>query len=248
MEKSNLTYRKPLPFGDPDKVADDSYEIDLLRALNNLTNNVHYIFDYTRDKLIYPDKLILFFGHKFPLTDQGYRFYEICVHPDDFGMLVKMNRKASDFFYNLQQEQKRYISVTYDIRMKEIGGKYILVNHHLTPLKLDDDGRIIQSICQICLSCSQKPGNVFIRLTHARKVFEYDSELDRIRENKHQKLTSRQISILEKFAQGYTEAEVAEQFGLSINTVKYHKKDMFKKLGINNLTQLLQWVNGLKNI
>lgn len=115
MEKSNPIYRKHLPFGDPDRDADDSYEIDLLRALNNLTNNVHYIFDYTRDKLIYPDKLMLFFGHKFPLTDQGYRFYEICVHPDDFGMLVKMNRKAFDFFYNLQQEQKRHISVTYDI-------------------------------------------------------------------------------------------------------------------------------------
>lgn len=93
MEKSNPIYRKHLPFGDPDRDADDSYEIDLLRALNNLTNNVHYIFDYTRDKLIYPDKLMLF-----------------------------------------------------------------------------------------------------------------------------------------------------------INTVKYHKKDMFKKLGINNFTQLLQWVNGLKNI
>lgn len=37
-----------------------------------IQSDLTYIFDYTRNKLIYPDDLIEFLGHKFPLINQGY--------------------------------------------------------------------------------------------------------------------------------------------------------------------------------
>ena len=75
MTKSDLTYYAHQSFNDCDKDMDDSLNMNYLQTLNSLTNNVFYIFDYTRDKLIYPDTLIQFLGDKFPLTNQGYQFY-----------------------------------------------------------------------------------------------------------------------------------------------------------------------------
>ena len=72
MVQSDLTYYAHQSFDDCDKEMDDSQNMNYLQALNCLTNNVFYIFDYTRNKLICPDDLIEFLGHKFPLTNQGY--------------------------------------------------------------------------------------------------------------------------------------------------------------------------------
>ena len=126
MTKSDLTYYAHQSFNDCDKDMDDSLNMNYLQTLNSLTNNVFYIFDYTRDKLIYPDNLIQFLGDKFPLTNQGYQFYEKYVHPEDLKMLVKINNLAFDFFYALKQDQKKHVNIVYDIRLKGINGDYIL--------------------------------------------------------------------------------------------------------------------------
>lgn len=248
MNRSNLIYHAHKSFNDYTKKTDDSFSIDFLRALNNLTNNVFYIFDYTRDKLIYSDNLIQFLEHKFTLTNQGYQFYENCVHPEDLELLAKVKDEAFDFFYKLKQDQKKHVTIMYDIRLKEISGKYILVNHHLTPLNLTDDGRIAQALCLICPTCNQHPGNTYIRLLHSKKVYEYNPKFNRFIENKQQNLTPQQSYILELFSKGYTESQVAEESDISVNTVKSHKKELFKKLGLTNISAVLQWFNNHKKL
>lgn len=86
-----------------------------IKTYRDDSSDLTYIFDYTRNKLIYPDDLIEFLGHKFPLTNQGYQFYEKYVHPDDLKMLIKINKLAFDFFYTLKPEQKKYVNIVYDI-------------------------------------------------------------------------------------------------------------------------------------
>lgn len=243
MTKSDLIYYAHQSFATYDNETDDSMNMNYLQVLNGLTNNVFYIFDYTRNKLIYPDKLILFLGHKFLLTNQGYQFYEEYVHPEDLKMLVNMNSLAFDFFYALKQDQKKHVNIVYDIRLKDINGEYILVNHHLAPLKLTADGRIAQALCLISSSCYQHPGNIFIKLSHPKMILEYNPELNRFVENKHQNITKQESSILKQFAQGYTEIQVAKQSNLSVNTVKFHKKNLFKRLGIGCISSALQWFN-----
>ena len=248
MTKSDLTYYAHQSFNDCDKDMDDSLNMNYLQTLNSLTNNVFYIFDYTRDKLIYPDNLIQFLGDKFPLTNQGYQFYEKYVHPEDFKMLVKINNLAFDFFYALKQDQKKHVNIVYDIRLKGINGDYILVNHHLAPLKLTGDGRIAQALCLISPACYQHLGNIFIKLNHTKMIFEYNPKLNRFIENKYQNITKQESIILKQLAQGYTETQVAEQSKVSVNTIKFHKKNLFKKLGIASITSALQWFNIYKKL
>ncbi len=51
-----------------------------------------------------------------------------------------------------------------------------------------------------------------------------------VEDRKKIKLTKNQILILKLLAKGMTEKAIAYEINKSINTVKYHKKEIFKKL------------------
>ena len=79
-------------------------------------------------------------------------------------------------------------------------------------------------------------------------IFEYNPKLNRFIENKYQNITKQESIILKQLAQGYTETQVAEQSKGSVNTIKFHKKNLFKKLGIASITSALQWFNIYKKL
>jgi two-component system, NarL family, nitrate/nitrite response regulator NarL len=53
------------------------------------------------------------------------------------------------------------------------------------------------------------------------------------------RLTRREIEIIEKIVAGYTNKEIALQFGISEQTVKHHLTNIFDKLGISNRLELV---------
>ncbi|SDG45493.1 LuxR C-terminal-related transcriptional regulator [Roseospirillum parvum] len=50
-------------------------------------------------------------------------------------------------------------------------------------------------------------------------------------------LTGRERQLLAALADGLTNAQMAERLGISLNTVKFHLKNLFEKLGITNRAQ-----------
>ena len=54
-------------------------------------------------------------------------------------------------------------------------------------------------------------------------------------------LTKKELEIIQFIAQGYTNKEIAEKAFLSIHTIQTHRKNIFKKLNINNTSELLMF-------
>lgn len=54
-------------------------------------------------------------------------------------------------------------------------------------------------------------------------------------------LTNREREILMLIRMGKTNAEIAGHLELSINTVKTHAKNLFRKLGVRNRTEASLW-------
>lgn len=52
-----------------------------------------------------------------------------------------------------------------------------------------------------------------------------------------EKLTQREIDLLQLVAEGYSNKALAQKFSISENTVKYHIKKIFQKLGVQNRTE-----------
>jgi len=71
-----------------------------------------------------------------------------------------------------------------------------------------------------------------------RMVFPY-LDVSQINANPLSTLTKRELEILSSLAAGRTNKEIAAQKGVSTNTVKYHIKNLFEKLGVNNRGQAI---------
>lgn len=56
------------------------------------------------------------------------------------------------------------------------------------------------------------------------------------------KLTPREIDVLELVEKGLTNQEIATQLHLSYETVKTHRKNMCKKLGLKGRNGLIKWL------
>ncbi|NPA06732.1 MAG: response regulator transcription factor [Chloroflexi bacterium] len=54
-------------------------------------------------------------------------------------------------------------------------------------------------------------------------------------------LTDQEVRVLRLIAQGYSNQEIAERLGISLNTVKTHIKHIFSKLGVSDRTQAAVW-------
>ena len=48
-----------------------------------------------------------------------------------------------------------------------------------------------------------------------------------------------ELSIAQKIAEGLSNPAIAEEMHISVNTVKYHIKNLFKKMNVSNRTELL---------
>src|SRR5690625_7438828 len=60
-------------------------------------------------------------------------------------------------------------------------------------------------------------------------------------------LSPREIEVLDLTEQGYTNQENAERLSLSVETIKTHKKNMRKRLGVKGITSPEKWLWLAKN-
>lgn len=54
-------------------------------------------------------------------------------------------------------------------------------------------------------------------------------------------LSQRELEVLEKLAHGSTNAEIAAALSVSENTVRFHLKNIYEKLGVANRTEAVAW-------
>jgi DNA-binding NarL/FixJ family response regulator len=65
--------------------------------------------------------------------------------------------------------------------------------------------------------------------------------------NDENHLTSREVEVMEKLAKGLLNKEIADSLGVSINTVKNHLKNIFRKLDVGNRSEAIIGYSKIKN-
>jgi two-component system nitrate/nitrite response regulator NarP len=71
-----------------------------------------------------------------------------------------------------------------------------------------------------------------------RMVFPY-MDVRAINENPLTTLTRRELEVLSHLASGRTNKQIARDHGVSLNTVKFHVRNLFQKLGVNSRSQAI---------
>ena len=78
-----------------------------------------------------------------------------------------------------------------------------------------------------------------------------NSEVPQIDEESRN-LTHSEIEIVKLIASGYTTKEIAGQRNVSFHTVNTHRKNIFRKLGVNNASELIMqaiksgWIDNIE--
>lgn len=114
-----------------------------------------------------------------------------------------------------------------------------MINHKLTPLLLDKDANIWIALCVVSLSSNSESGNIKIKRKDENKIHEFDLTADKWLEQKIPKLNSQEREILILSGQGFTMEKIAKELFLSIDTIKFHKKNLFKKLSTRNISEAI---------
>ncbi len=115
-------------------------------------------------------------------------------------------------------------------------------------LDLTNDGALRLGLCVISFPTAEKPGNAYVKMNDNSVVYQYMPSSGKFVEVKTQKLTPRATSILKLASNGKTDAQTAELLGLSLYTVKWHKKQIFARLGVKNTAEAIQWMNNQKRL
>jgi DNA-binding NarL/FixJ family response regulator len=75
-------------------------------------------------------------------------------------------------------------------------------------------------------------------VARGRMVFPY-VDVRTIYENPLTTLTRRELEVLSDLASGRTNKQIARDLGVSLNTVKFHVRNLFQKLGVNSRGQAI---------
>lgn len=224
--------------------------LEPIKAFARTTYKSIYIIDYQEKGFEYVSENPLFLcGHTAEeIKEMGYLFYFKYVIEKDQDLLLKINTVGFDFYENIPLEQRKFHTISYDYHLKNQEGKIFLINQKLTPLFLTDDGKIWKAICIISLSNEQDSGNIKIYKKGENKIFRYDLEGDFWKTEEKINLSDREKEVLRFSIRGFTINEIAENIFVSPDTVKFHRRKLFNKLEVANISEAIVFATNNKLI
>lgn len=215
--------------------------LEVVKAFARATYNSVYIIDYEKKGFEYVSENPLFLcGHTAKeVQELGYAFYFKYVIKEDLDLLLKINTIGFDFYESIPLEERIHHTISYDFNLKNPDGKTILINQKLTPMFLNKDGKIWKALCIVTLSPEQNAGNIKIYKKGSNRVFKYDLDGDFWKTVEKIKLTNREKEVLRYSTRGFTIEEIAETIFVSPDTVKFHRRKLFKKLKASNISEAI---------
>ncbi|GHT35869.1 helix-turn-helix transcriptional regulator [Bacteroidia bacterium] len=220
-------------------------QIDMCDILSRVNNQSIYIIDYMHQAFLHvsPHPLFLCGYSADEVKAMGYSFYEKVISPDDLQMMENVNKLGWELFYNISTELRKLSCISYDFFLHYKNNNKVLVNHKLTPLRMTKDGNIWLGLCIVNYSSHKTSGNVIYALEGNKQYYTYDFKKKQLVRYSPGKPTKREKEVLRLAMRGYNETEISERLNISVHTVKKHRQNTERKLGVNNLTNAVTKFN-----
>ncbi len=236
-------------------LSDDEFKktanyLEPVKAFARTTYKSIYIIDYQKKGFEYVSDNPLFLCGETPeeVQEMGYAFYFKYVIKEDLDLLLKINTIGFDFYDKIPVDERLFHTISYDFHLKNQDGKTFLINQKLTPMFLNKEGKIWKAICIISLSNEHQSGNIKIYKKGDNKIFKYDLEGNFWKATEKIKLSNREKEVLHFSIRGYTIGEIAEAIFVSPDTVKFHRRNLFRKLEVANISEAISFATSNKLI
>ena len=179
------------------------------------------------------------FGHYYYVTEYIEASQEIdiekLVHPDDWEVVRRIDKKVWEFLNTLPEEEKLTYKYIYELRILE-RGKYVRMIYQMRILAFKEDNFLAMGIIDIA---PEQSANTSVRfqikncLTDEIVPFAIESAADTL-------LTSREREVLALAKEGMFSKEISEKLNISIHTVNRHRQNILEKLQVDNIIEAIR--------
>ena len=179
------------------------------------------------------------FGHYYYVTEYIEASQEIdiekLVHPDDWEVVRRIDKKVWEFLNTLPEEEKLTYKYIYELRILE-RGKYVRMIYQMRILAFKEDNFLAMGIIDIA---PEQSANTSVRfqikncLTDEIVPFAIESAADTL-------LTSREREVLALAKEGMFSKEISEKLNFSIHTVNRHRQNILEKLQVDNMIEAVK--------
>lgn len=225
-----------------DELYQKSYYLLVVEAFSRLTYGSVYIIDYQKKTFDFISNDSLFLcGHR-PEEVQRmgyYTFYSKYVPKENLELLLKADMVGLDFLNKVPISERLSYTITYDFHLEKNVREMMLVNQKITPILLTDEGKVWKAMCLVSVSEKKSAGNVAIYRENENFVYVYDVLIKKWRKQRKIKLSNREKEILIYSAKGYSMHQIADIIFVTIDTVKFHRKKIFDKLGVSKISEAI---------
>lgn len=213
---------------------------ELTNSLKNIGHFYYYVFDYF-DSSISNVSDSIEEVHGFDSKSVTFDDIVNTIHPDDLEFVALAEETNLKFINNIiGKENVMSYKSNYSLRCKLKNGDYGLINRQVFVLDADEQGRFTKvlkihtDISHICkqnsytisiIGLNGNPSYTNINVSNPTKEVNIFSE--------------REIQVLKLISEGYTTAQISLKLNISDHTVKTHRKNISKKGGCKNISELL---------
>lgn len=222
--------------------------IEVVKAFSKLTYQSIYVIDYQSRAFEYvSDNPLFLCGLSAQEVEKlGYGFYFRNVGEEDLNLLLKINEIGFDFYDKLPIDERKDYTISYDFHIINEKKHSILINHKLTPIFLNEEGKIWKAMCIVSLSPNHSSGNITISKQNSDVIWKFNLKDNKWEGEERIKLSDRETEILRLYAGGLTITEIADKIFVSPDTVKFHRRKLFDKIGVQNITEALSYATNNK--
>ncbi len=216
--------------------------VESAKALARLTYKSLYIIDYNKLNFLYISSNPLFLcGESVDeVMSEGYQFYYQHVPEEDLVFLQQVNQAGFDFFRRIGISERTEYTISYNFRIIPSESKEpILINHQLTPLRLDSEGNIWLSLCLVSLAHSREVGEAYISAVNSNKRWKFSLKSDHWKQIEDLTLSEHEKAVVSLAHQGLSVEEIAQIIHRSEDSVKGYRKALFQKLGVSNIAEAI---------
>lgn len=234
---------------DDDRKSLNNY-MDVVKAFERVSYQSIYLIDYQSRSFEYVSENPLFLcGHRaVEVEKMGYAFYFNYVLESDLDLLLRINSIGFEFFDGIVRSERTSYTISYDFHLKNNDNKVILINHKLTPIYLNSEGKLWKALCIVSLSSEQESGNIRVYKNGEDVISAYDLDKKCWIKKEKTTLSDREKEILQLSTSGFTINQIAEKLFISPDTVKFHRKKLFEKLEVSNISEAIAYVTTHKLI
>lgn len=195
----------------------------------------YYIIDFSKNKIT--DKI----GFKNLLGYENQNitldFLASKIHKDDEEMVNKIRIATATFGLNNPTKECEYnLSLTY--RLKKSDNTYINVLNQTTIFASDENGRLI-SILNRLSDISFMRNSLYVNWNFEGEDVDTNAFKKEVYREYQNFFSSRELDVINKIADGFTNKIIAKKLNISEHTVATHRKRILKKSKCHNSDELL---------